>query len=107
MWAEYAGVQTALAAIDEREANDRLDAARAQAAVRASGLKSVAAQKAAAEADPDVRAAASDAAVTYAIRKLTGAVHEGCVANAAAASREQTRRATRAPSEARIRRMNP
>lgn len=91
-WAAYAGGELAQAAIAEKEADARLSMAQARAAVAASGAKSVAAQKAAAADDPEVRAAQAALTEAYAMRKALEAVHSGLEAKAKVASRELTRR---------------
>lgn len=91
-WAAYAGGQLAQAAIAEKHAEADLAMAQARAAVAARGEKSVAAQKAAAAADPAAQDAAERLTEAYALRKSLEAVHEGLKAKAAVVSRDLTRR---------------
>lgn len=91
-WAAYAGGRLAIAAVDEKDAEHRLLMASAQAAVKARGEKSVAAQKAAAAADPDVQEATEALTNAYALRKVLEAVHAGLESKAKVVSRDLTRR---------------
>jgi hypothetical protein len=91
-WASYAAGQLAIAAIAEKEAEAELSMAQARAAVEAKGAKTVAAQKAEAAADPEVRAATARLTEAYAMRKALEAVHGGLEAKGKVASRELTRR---------------
>lgn len=91
-WSSYASGQLALAAIDEKEAEANLAMAQARAAVAAKGEKSVAAQKAAAADDPDVREATACVLDTYALRKVLEAKYSELDSKAKVTSREITRR---------------
>lgn len=92
VWADYAGGQLSLAAVEEKEAEAELAWACAQAAVAAKAEKSVAAQKAAAASDPAVRDATALVLHSYALRKVLEAVHAGLEAKARVVSRDLTRR---------------
>lgn len=91
-WTAYAGGQLAIAAVQEKEAEARLAMAQARASVSARGEKSVAAQKAMAADDPEVRQATAALTEAYATRKLLEAVHSGLEAKARVVSRDLTRR---------------
>lgn len=91
-WTAYAGGQLSLAAVAEKEAEALLSMAQARAAVGARAERSVAAQKAAAAADPAVRQATAALTDAYAMRKTLEAVHAGLEAKARVVSRDLTRR---------------
>lgn len=91
-WAAYAGGELARAHIHEREAEQELSLAQAKAAVAARAEKSVAAQKARAADDDDVRAATRTVTAAYARRKYLESVHAAFESKARLVSRELTRR---------------
>lgn len=91
-WAAYAGGQLAIAAVAEKECEDRLATAQAKAAVAAKAEKTVAAQKAVAADDPEVQAATQALTDAYARRKILESVHAGLEAKGKVISRELTRR---------------
>lgn len=101
-WAAYAGGQLSQAAITEKAAEARLAMAQARAAVAARAEKSVAAQKAAAADDPEVRQATAELTEAYALRKTLEAVHAGLEAKARVVSRDLTRRTGARDTEARV-----
>lgn len=90
-WREYAEGRLAVAAIDERLAEEELDSRRNQAIVSGTG-KTATAQKAAAADDPRVSEARSHAAHCYAIRKLTESVFNAAEGRVRFLSRDLTRR---------------
>jgi hypothetical protein len=106
-WAEYAGVEAAACAIEERACEAALERTRARAAISARGEKSVTAQKAAAAADPDALAADDELLVAYARRKLIDAILAGAERSAAVVSRELTRRVGRHDREVRSNKWAP
>jgi hypothetical protein len=91
-WSGYAAAELARAAVAERESEQYLEHVRARAAVRNRSEKSVAAQKAAAAADPDVQRATGDLNEAYAYRRLCEPITADYAATAALLSRELTRR---------------
>lgn len=106
-WAEYAAGVVATHTIDEETHEADLDREKALAALRHQDRKTVAAQKAAALADPDVQAIDENYRAARARRLFAEVVMTGAERKAAVVSRELTRRVGRHDREARTTRWNP
>ena len=103
-WADYSGARLAMAFADERTAEAAHDLAKAKASVRDwGGTKDdrVTVAKARTETDDEVVTTRQAVLDAYAYRKLTEAVFDAHVRDAAVVSRELTRRVDREAPECR------